>query len=304
MAPPKINLRDARKVKIPKNKNYVVGSLVGSDSTELIELDSLALKLSGRNGLLTPSITAQLDKISSVQGSILYRDSAAWAALAPDTTGKVLTTHGAAANPTWETPSSGGYNPGTPPTVVQTAFSVGGGNSAVFGVAPTSGNYMLAMCFNPTSSTVGAGWTKEAENSSGTDFGVILSKVAGGAESTTQTPLSGVGGTGGIVIWELNGQNATSPLVFAASQPEQGGSYTLPVAVTNAEDCIGLSAVGVVTVSILAGYSVGTQDVLDNSGSRKLLAGHTDLGQTPLAGLFAALASSNNSKAATALVRA
>lgn len=49
-----------------------------------------------------------LDMINDVHGSILYRDSADWQALAPGTSGQVLQTNGASADPSWVTPSSGG----------------------------------------------------------------------------------------------------------------------------------------------------------------------------------------------------
>lgn len=66
------------------------------------------------------------------QGSILYRGATAWESLAPDTDGKVLTTHGAAANPTWEA-ASGGSN-----VDVQTLTATGAGTwSPGGGVTPT-----------------------------------------------------------------------------------------------------------------------------------------------------------------------
>lgn len=46
-------------------------------------------------------IGAQLDAISAVQGSILYRNASDWVALAPGTSGQALLTQGAAANPVW-----------------------------------------------------------------------------------------------------------------------------------------------------------------------------------------------------------
>lgn len=55
----------------------------------------------------TPMAEA-LDQIDNTHGAILYRDSADWQALAPGTDGDVLTTHGASADPTWETPSGSG----------------------------------------------------------------------------------------------------------------------------------------------------------------------------------------------------
>ncbi len=45
--------------------------------------------------------TTILDSISSTQGVVLYRGASSWSALATGTSGNVLTTHGASANPTW-----------------------------------------------------------------------------------------------------------------------------------------------------------------------------------------------------------
>lgn len=42
-----------------------------------------------------------LDQITTVHGSVLYRDSGGWAALAPGTTGNFLQTQGAGADPVW-----------------------------------------------------------------------------------------------------------------------------------------------------------------------------------------------------------
>lgn len=52
--------------------------------------------------------TDVLDMIDDTHGAILYRDTDDWLALAPGADGDVLTTHGAAADPTWETPAAGG----------------------------------------------------------------------------------------------------------------------------------------------------------------------------------------------------
>jgi len=58
------------------------------------------------------TVTALLDALfSSSQGAILYRDAAAWAALAPGTSGHFLKTQGAAANPLWAAPAGGLTSP-------------------------------------------------------------------------------------------------------------------------------------------------------------------------------------------------
>lgn len=59
------------------------------------------------NIVLSATISTLLDGISSTHGSVLYRDTATWAALGPGTSGQVLQTNGAAADPSWVTPSSG-----------------------------------------------------------------------------------------------------------------------------------------------------------------------------------------------------
>ena len=52
--------------------------------------------------------SAQLDLISTVQGSILYRNATAWVALPPGTSGHFLKTLGAAANPLWAATAASG----------------------------------------------------------------------------------------------------------------------------------------------------------------------------------------------------
>lgn len=51
---------------------------------------------------------AILDEITVTRGTILYRGLLGWAALLPDTSGKVLSTNGAGADPSWITPAAGG----------------------------------------------------------------------------------------------------------------------------------------------------------------------------------------------------
>ena len=274
-----------------------------------------ALATGGANNILTAngaasnptwdSLSALLDTVfGSSQGDILYRDAAAWKVLAPGTSGNVLTTQGAAANPKWAAGGGGSsYPTGTLPTVVQTAYNVGGGNSVTFGVAPTNGNLLFAMWFNPTSNSLGTGWSLQANNSSGTDYGITATKVAGAGESTTQTPAASIGATGCMMVWEINGQAASNYLQIDVVQAEFSGPYNSPVAISNSKNCLALSAVSGVTNSIQKVTNIGTQDVLDNSnGNRKLVAGHTDISQTPNAGIICNFASTTSTKGATCLI--
>src|SRR3990167_4543912 len=59
--------------------------------------------------LIAPGInipTEQLQKNESAQGSVLYRDAARWTQLVAGTTGQLLQTKGASANPIWRTVST------------------------------------------------------------------------------------------------------------------------------------------------------------------------------------------------------
>lgn len=55
------------------------------------------------------TLTAIIDQaIGSTQGQILYRGASAWSVLSPGTSGQLLQTGGASANPSWTTVSGGG----------------------------------------------------------------------------------------------------------------------------------------------------------------------------------------------------
>jgi hypothetical protein len=83
-------------------------------STGLITLAAMAAKTILANktaGVAAPTactISDILDFVTSTRGSIIYRGAAGWAALAPGTSGNVLQTNGAGADPTWVTPAAGG----------------------------------------------------------------------------------------------------------------------------------------------------------------------------------------------------
>ena len=246
------------------------------------------------------TLSALIDTVfGSAQGDILYRDSSLWKVLAPGTSGNFLQTQGAGANPQWASASGGsGYPKGTPPAVVQTAKS-NASASVTFGSAPTNGNLMIAMWVSPTGSAANTGWTVVGTDTSGTDFSVIAWKKAGAGESTTQTPISGGNPTNcGLVVWELNGQNASQPIVTATCGHATGtnvqsgwtGANTWTVAhVPMDAGCIGLAMTGVASssITIVQSKNVGTQDQASLSGvTRPFVAGHTDLGQTPTVGII------------------
>ncbi len=113
-------------------------------STGTISLASIsALNLLGNTtGSSTPpsgvSLTSMIDAaIGNTQGGTLYRSASAWSYLAPGTNGQVLTTAGAAANPSWTTVAGGGSGTVNAGTTGQVAYYAGSG-TAVSGETTTA----------------------------------------------------------------------------------------------------------------------------------------------------------------------
>ncbi len=273
-----------------------------------IASDTILANITGGSAApVASTISAILDAlIGNTQGGILFRSSSLWAFLAHGVSGQALLSGGAGADVAWGT---AGYSPGTPPTVVQSAADVSGGASITLGGAPTNGNLLIAMCFNPTTATAGSGWTQVASVSTGTDFGTVFSKVAGASESATQSPLnSSPGGTGAIMIWEIHGQAGSGPVLAAASQAEGAGLVGVGPVFPNLANVLSLSAMALVSASnnINKEYGV-TQDQIINSGTvRQIVGGHSTLATAPLAQLFASFTGSGTpgSKGAVVLITA
>jgi hypothetical protein len=73
------------------------------------KLANSSITIAGTSTALGGSITAGtiLDSLGSTRGSVLYRGAAGWTVLTPGTSGQVLTTGGAGADPTWSTAAGG-----------------------------------------------------------------------------------------------------------------------------------------------------------------------------------------------------
>lgn len=172
----------------------------------------------------------------------------------------------------------GGYNPGTPPTIVQSGVFAGTAAGLTLSGAPANGNYLVAMTFNPSTGSPGSGWTAQGGNSSGTDFGQVFTKVAGGAESATQNPLAS-SVAGAIMMWELHGQASVGPLLSSASMVEGAGLIALGPSVPNLKNAIALGAMSLVSASNnISTMSNMTQDQIINTGTvRQIVGGHSNL---------------------------
>lgn len=262
----------------------------GGGLSNIADGDLLA-NISGGSALpIANTLSALIDHVQgSARGDILFRGASAWSVLTPGTSGKFLKTLGAGADPIWDTPAGVTTNP---PTVVQSKIDNAGTNSVTLGSAPTNGNLLVAAYFNPTQNTAGTGWTQQGFNSTGTDFGGIMTKVAGAGESTTQTPLSASpGGTGLICMWELNGQNASFFVAFA-SQNEFTGASNVGVSLPCVKDMISIMAIGVAVNNINNIFN-GTQDqIIASTGNRRGWMGHSDISTAAIAQPVANLSAS------------
>ena len=90
-----------------------LATLAGSESLTNKKLGSLTangyVTTSGGDGTLSvTSASGILDTIGSTRGQVLYRGASGWAVLSPGTSGQVLQTNGAGADPSWATVSGGG----------------------------------------------------------------------------------------------------------------------------------------------------------------------------------------------------
>lgn len=278
----------------------------------------------GGTGATTPSTAAAalLPAQAGETGKALVTDGAgnlSWQPVAGGTTGVVPGTYGDSSHvavftvgddgrltaATSVAVDGGGGGPGDPPTIVQVGHATNVGTtdtSVTMPLAPTAGNLLVAMTFNPNNIGAGTGWTLVLTDVTGTDDAALLIKTVGVGESAVQSPLIPPGGANPMatVIWELNGVSAT-PFLFAASQPEQNGTVNVSPLVSNAINAIALMACAVtVSNGILDGIGA-TQDVLDNSFNRSLFAGHSDARRSN-AQLFTRLNGNANSKSTLCVI--
>ena len=254
------------------------------------------------------TIQQYLDSLSNAVGGVIVRTADGWVVLLPGAPNQVLTMNAETALPDWEDAQGGGggggYPKGDPPSVVQFAYAQSVSNAATFATPPTAGSLLIAHCFNPLTQTAAAGWTRQTSNSTGTDYGVILTRVAGASEPAAQTVLNGAGTTGAVMMWELSSTTGTPIYLSGATQAEvTGQGNSMPVIQPITKDAICLSSVAVVTgQTITASHNIGVLDILSNTGTRNIAAGHADLGDIGNGGLYVTLSAAANNKAASCLV--
>lgn len=83
-------------------------TLTGTISLAPISAGTLLANVTGGSAAPIPNTPSSvLDVIGNTQGDILYRSASGWTALAPGSSGQILTSGGAAANPAWSAVGSG-----------------------------------------------------------------------------------------------------------------------------------------------------------------------------------------------------
>ena len=172
------------------------------------------LQSTGTN-ITSATLTSVIDgAIGSTQGDVLYRNSTVWTVLAPGTSGQVLTTGGAAANPSW-TSIAGAYS--VPQITVYTS------GSAQTYTTPAGALYLLVEMVGGGGG--GGAFATNAGNAGGnTSFGTLTAN--GGSGGGTSGAAGGAGGTasnGDVNITGATGRTATN--LVATSSGDGGSSY-------------------------------------------------------------------------------
>ena len=146
------------------------------------------------------TLTSIIDSAAgNAQGDILYRSGSGWTVLAPDTSGKVLTTQGVSANPTWTAVVGTG-----------TVTNVATGTGLTGGPVTTTGTVALANAANSTiKSNISGGSAAPLDNT----MSAVLDNTLGSTQgsivyrgSSTWSVL-GPGLSGQILQTNGGGQN-------------------------------------------------------------------------------------------------
>lgn len=153
---------------------------------------------------LTLTIATLLDQISSTRGTILYRGASGWAALSPGTSGNVLQSGGAGADPSWTAAAASYTNENAMDAIA--AMLAAGSHTNITVTYNDAGDAMsLAM------NTALTGGFKSSSYSLGT--------VSSG--TTTPDPTNG------------NMQHLTANGAFTLACPTSSGEYTIVIEVVN-----------------------------------------------------------------------
>jgi len=172
------------------------------------------------------TLTALIDRaIGTTQGQLLYRGASAWTVLNPGTSGQVLSTGGAAANPSWTTVTGTGTVTSIDVSGGSTGLSFSGGPVTTSGTITMSGTLGTANGgTNLTSFT--SGGAVYATSTSALTTGT-LPVTAGGTGGTTFTSYGVILGNGASGL-QTTAAGATGQFLLGNTGAAPSWSSTIP----------------------------------------------------------------------------
>lgn len=277
----------------------------------------------GTGAAETLTISNALDLVTTTQGAIAYRAAAQWFGLAPSTSGYVLTTNGAAANPSWGQVNLASAVTGTLPVgnggtgaTTLTGYVKGAGTTALTASStiPASDiTGLAAVATSGSASDLGAGTLPAARlpaltGDVTTTAGTAATTIAANAVTTAKiansnvtlakientTGLSVLGNAGTVAAAPANitgtaGQvlrvnNGGTALAFGAVDLSAAGAITGTLAVTNGGT--GLNVIGAANRAILSNGTITYWGQIDLAAAVQgtLPVGNGGTGATTLTG--------------------
>ena len=223
---------------------YTIGDTVYASATTTITKLAIgtAYQISAVNaGATAPSwqgLSSLIDNAlsASTQGQILYRNASAWVPLSPGTSGQVLTTGGAAANPSWATAAAGltGFTAAQDSIApnatipVSTLTATAAAASVDIAIIPKGvGAFMLAL---PDATTAGG-------NKRG-NYAIDLQLVRASASQVASS------NNAGILGGQSNTATATYAVVIGGDTNTASGSYALAHGTNSTANAVQSMAVG------------------------------------------------------------
>jgi hypothetical protein len=193
---------------IATNNGVTGGTITTTGTIGLAAIANNTLLANISGGSLFPSsttLTGLIDSaISNVQGDILYRNATTWVVLPPGTAGQVLSTGGAAANPSWiNAPGTGTVASGT---INQLAWYAATGTT-VSGLGTVASAVLTTVASVPTWASelsLALGGTNAALTAS--NGGIFYSTASAGAilSGTATAGLALLSGASGAPTWSTS----------------------------------------------------------------------------------------------------